>query len=199
MVILFFLAFKSDMFFSISFHLLAFLLWSWNQTQHFHGGYQCLLQPIKHLSEIHLHLFHWNLKTIAHLHFRYHLVHDHVVRLLFFSKHTLVSPYCMHSLLILTAFWFASVIVFYYYSIFFLCPLCSNPPHRLFITLTRIAWIASGEGIRLLVVEASSSWKVQPLTVEMSAYLGLGLGPVCRSLRLLTYWESLISSTYEFC
>ena len=116
--------------------------------------------------------FHWNLKTIAHLHFRYHLVHDHVVRLLFFSKHTLVSPYCMHSLLILTAFWFASVIVFYYYPVFFLCPLCSNPPHRLFITLIRIAWIASGEGIRLLVVEANSSWKVQPLKVEMSALLG---------------------------
>ena len=46
--------------------------------------------------------------------------------LLSYIKDTLVSPYCIYSLLTYINFWFATVIAFHYYPIFFLCPLFSN-------------------------------------------------------------------------
>ena len=58
--------------------------------------------------------------------------------LLSYIKHIVVSPYCMHLLSIPINFWFAPIIAFHYHPIFFLCPLFSNPPHRLVITFTRI-------------------------------------------------------------
>ena len=78
---------------------------------------------------------------------------------------------------------------FHYCPIFLLGLLFLNPPHRLFITFTRIS---------LVLTESNSSWEVRPLTVELSAPFGPWFSPICLSLRLLTDWESLIFSIYGF-
>ena len=56
-----------------------------------------------------------------------------------YIKHTLVFPYCIHSLPIPINICFVPIIAFHYYPIFFLCPVFSNPPHSLFIFSTRIS------------------------------------------------------------
>ena len=56
----------------------------------------------------------------------------------------------MHSLLVPINFWLAP---FYYYPIFFLCPLFLIIHTVCLLPLPEVAWIASGEGIPLLVAE----------------------------------------------